>query len=51
MHWTKERAEAILAHRAVKPNGDWVEFREHRVTQERDRLYGLGTATALAEAA
>lgn len=51
MHWTQEGAEAILALRAIKLNGDWEPFWKHRVAQERQRRYGSNEQTGRAEAA
>lgn len=39
MRWCVPGAQAILDLRAVYVNGDWDRFQEHRVEQERRRLY------------
>ena len=39
MRWCVPGAQAILDLRAVYVNGDWDSFQEHRVKQERRRLY------------
>jgi len=39
MRWRVPGAQAILDLRAVYVNGDWDRFQEHRVKQERRRLY------------
>jgi hypothetical protein len=39
MRWRVPGAQAMLDLRAVHVNGDWESFQEHRVEQERSRLY------------
>jgi hypothetical protein len=39
MRWRVPGAQAILDLRAVYVNGDWDRFQEHRIEQERCRLY------------
>ena len=39
MRWRVPGAQAVLDLRAVYINGDWDAFQEHRVAQERRRLY------------
>jgi len=39
MRWRVPGAQAMLDLRAVHVNGDWESFQEHRVEQERRRLY------------
>ena len=39
MHWTQPGAQAILALRSVKLNGDWEAFWRFRAAAERSRLY------------
>jgi len=39
MRWRVPGAQAVLDLRAVYINGDWDAFQEHRVKQERSRLY------------
>jgi len=39
MRWCVPGAQAMLDLRAVYLNGDWDAFQEHRITQERRRLY------------
>jgi hypothetical protein len=39
MRWRVPGAQAILDLRAVYVNGDWDRFQEHRIEQERRRLY------------
>jgi hypothetical protein len=39
MRWRVPGAQAMLDLRAVHINGDWESFQEHRVEQERRRLY------------
>jgi len=39
MRWRVAGAQAILDLRAVFVNGDWEKFQQHRVAQERRRLY------------
>jgi hypothetical protein len=39
MHWRVPGAQAMLDLRAVYINGDWDDFQQHRITQERRRLY------------
>lgn len=39
MRWRVPGAQAMLNLRAVYINGDWEAFQQHRVNQERRRLY------------
>ena len=39
MHWRVPGAQAMLDLRAVYLNGDWDGFQQHRIAQERRRLY------------
>ena len=39
MRWRVPGAQAMLDLRAVYINGDWDEFQQHRIAQERRRLY------------
>jgi len=39
MHWRTAGAQAMLDLRAVYLNGDWDAFQQHRIDQERRRLY------------
>lgn len=39
MHWRVPGAQAMLDLRAVYINGDWDGFQQHRIVQERRRLY------------
>ena len=39
MRWRVPGAQAILDLRAVYLNGDWDDFQQHRIAQERHQLY------------
>ena len=39
MRWTVEGAQAMLALRTTHINGQWKDFQEYRIKQERQRLY------------
>lgn len=41
MRWEIEGAQAVLDLRALRLNGDWPSFLEHRVQQEQQTLYGI----------
>jgi hypothetical protein len=40
MKWTKNGVQAVLCLRALKQNGDWEEYWNYYIEQERARLYG-----------
>ena len=43
MHWRVPGAQAMLDLRAVYINGQWDDFQQHRIAQERRRLYPYRT--------
>ena len=39
MRWTKKGVQAVLDLRAIKQNGDWEDYCEFSIKQEKQRLY------------
>jgi hypothetical protein len=42
--WSAEGAEAVLALRALRTNGDWPSYWQFHLTQERQRVHAASYA-------